>query len=85
MLTTLPCSMYVATSLALSVINRGITLTWRSPEVDQDVLLLRAALASVAMLYRMKADATIRINRSLFKFTYCLQCNAIAVKMYLVL
>ena len=33
----------------------------------------------------MKAKATIRINRSLFKFTYWLQCNAIAVGMYIVL
>ena len=64
----------------------GITLTAEaSPEVDQGVLLFRAALASVDKLYRMRAKATIRINRSLFKFTYWLQCNAIAVKMYLVL
>ena len=35
----------------------------------------RAALVSVATLYRMIADATIRINRSLFKFTYWLQCG----------
>ena len=64
----------------------GITLTAQaSPEVDQEVLLFRAALVSVATLYMMKADATIRINRSLFKFTYWLQCNTFAVKMYLVL
>ena len=67
------------------VINNDITLTWRSPEVDQGVLLLRAAFVSVATPHRMKADATIRINKSLFRFTYWLQCKAIAVKMYLVL
>ena len=65
--------------------NIGIALTAQaSPEVDQGVLLLRAALVSVTALYRMKADATIRINKSLFKFTVWLQCNAIAVKLYLV-
>ena len=53
--------------------------------MNQGVLLLRAALVSVATLYRMKVDATIRINRSLFIFTVWLQCNAIAVKLYLVL
>ena len=64
----------------------GITLTAEaSPEVDQDVLLFRTALVSVATLYRMKADATICISRSLLKFIYWLQCNTIAVKMYLVL
>ena len=48
-------------------------------------MLLGAALVSVATLYMMEADATIRINRSLFKFTVWLQCNAIALKLYLVL
>ena len=44
--------------------NIGISLTAQaSSEVDQGVLLLRAALVSVAALYRMKADATIRINK----------------------
>ena len=74
------------TTLPLACHDIGITLTAKAnPEVDQGILLLRAALVSVATLYRMKADATIRINRSLFKFTYWLQCNAFAVKMYLVL
>ena len=56
-----------------------------SPEVELVVLLFGAAPVSVDKLYRMKAKATIRINRSLLKFTYWLQCNAIAVNLYLVL
>ena len=49
------------------------------------MLLLRAALVSVDKLYKMKADATIRINKSLFIFTVWLLCNAIEVMLYLVL
>ena len=48
-------------------------------------MLLKAASVSVATLYRMKADATIRISKNLFQFTVWLQCNAIAVKLYLAL
>ena len=74
------------TTHSLPCYDIGITYTAQaSPEVDQGVLLFRAAPVSVATLYRMKADATIRINRSLLKFTFWLQCNSFAVKMYLVL